>query len=123
MGMRKKGQGQKTPQMLSLDAFIKGDQHNLDQIRQNLPEFRDLMPLIHNLYSRAIQLVPRQTAPLFGQTLLLCHKAFLCAAVTIGRRHPDDAAPITRRAIEAASVAVAVKVNSSRAIASASTVR
>jgi hypothetical protein len=69
------------------------------------------MPLIHSLYSRAIQVVPRQTAPMFGQTLLLCHKAFLCAAVTIGRRHPDDAAPITRRAIEAASLAVAVKVN------------
>lgn len=37
---------QKTPRMLSLDEFILGDQHNLDQIRQNLPEFRDLMPLI-----------------------------------------------------------------------------
>jgi hypothetical protein len=69
------------------------------------------MPRIHDLYSRALQLVPPKTSPLFGQTLLLCHKAFLCAAVTIGRRHPDDAAAITRRAIEAATLAVAIKVD------------
>lgn len=97
--------------MQTIDDFIAIDQFNLDEIRKNLAEFRDLMPLVHALYSRALEVVPLDGLPLFGQTLLICHKAFLCAVVTIGRRHPDDAAAITRRAIEAASLAVAVKAD------------
>ena len=95
--------------MLSLDDFITNDQYNLQQIQKTLPHFRDLMPAVHALYSRSLVLVPTDIEPIFGQSLLLVHKAFLCAAATIGRRHPDDAAPITRRAIEAVSLAVAAK--------------
>lgn len=98
--------------MKGLDEFLEHDEFNLQQIRQKLPHFRELMPYVHRLYSRSIDLVPADTnVVLFAESLLLCHKAFLCAAATIGRRHPDDAAPITRRAIEVASVAIAVKAD------------
>jgi hypothetical protein len=69
------------------------------------------MPRIDELYDRSIGLlrIAEAHALFYGDSLLLCHKSFLCAALTIGRRHPDDAAAITRRAIEAVSVARAVK--------------
>jgi hypothetical protein len=68
------------------------------------------MPQVHALYSRSIDLiVGTGDTLLFVESLLMCHKAFLCAAATIGRRHPDDAASITRRAIETALLAIAVK--------------
>jgi len=98
--------------MQSLDDFLTNDQYNLEQVRTTLPHFRDLMPAVHTLYSRSLVLVPTGIEPIFGQSLLLVHKAFLCAAATIGRRHPDDAAPITRRAIETVSLAVAAKADS-----------
>jgi hypothetical protein len=96
---------------MSVDQLIEMDQYNLDHIRRGLPHFTELVPSMFALYERARGLIPRQLPPLFGQTLLLCHKAFFCAAVTIGRRHPDDAAPITRRAIEAVRLAVAAKAD------------
>src|SRR6266849_5745663 len=96
---------------MSVDELIEMDQYNLDHIRRGLPHFTELVPSMFALYERARGLIPRQLPPLFGQTLLLCHKAFFCAAVTIGRRHPDDAAPITRRAIEAVRLAVAAKAD------------
>jgi hypothetical protein len=40
--------------------------------------------------------------------LLICHKAYLSAAALIGRRQPDDAGSITRRAIEAACLSLAI---------------
>jgi hypothetical protein len=98
--------------MLGLDEFIEHDEYNLQQIKLGLPHFRELMPQVHALYSRSIDLMLGTTETVFfAENLLLCHKAFLCAAATIGRRHPDDAAPITRRAIEAASLAVAVRAD------------
>jgi len=93
---------------MSLDDFIDADQQNLDRIRTLLPHFRELMPQMHELYQRSLDLVPKD-ALVFGRSLLLCHKSLLSAAAMIGRRHPDDAAAITRRAIETARVALAVK--------------
>jgi hypothetical protein len=98
--------------MEGIEKFLKNDEYNLREIRTRLPYFTELMPRVHNLYSRSIDVVPRAAdglTLLFAQSLLLCHKAFLCAAATIGRRHPEDAAPITRRAIEVTSLAIAVK--------------
>jgi hypothetical protein len=98
--------------MLSLDAFLEHDEFNLRKIRSGLPMFRELMPYVHALYDRSLDLILGNVDTIFfAENLLMCHKAFLCAAATIGRRHPDDAAPITRRAIEAASLAVAVKAD------------
>lgn len=43
------------------------------------------------------------------QILPICHKSFLAAATLIGQAQPDDAAPITRRAIEAVKYVAAIK--------------
>jgi len=96
------------PEERSIESFIENDQANLSLTSRDLPPFADLAPRLNALYHRSIDQVPK-TQPAFGQFLLLCHKSFLTAAVTIGGCHPDDAAPITRRAIEAASVALAIK--------------
>lgn len=98
--------------MEGIEKFLENDEYNLQEVRTRLPYFTELMPYVHHLYSRSIELIPRAAEAqtlLFAESLLLCHKGFLCAAATIGRRHPEDAAPITRRAIEVASLAVAVK--------------
>jgi hypothetical protein len=94
----------------SIDSYLDTDQENLDRLRVLLPEFRVLMPLIHELYDRSQELIPPDdpASVALGRTVLICHKSFLAAAAAIARRHPDDAGPLTRRAIEAASVAVAI---------------
>jgi hypothetical protein len=65
--------------------------------------------LTDKLYERAISLVPNSSAPHFGQLLLVCHRSFLSAITLIGQAQPDDAAPVSRRAIEAARLSLAVK--------------
>lgn len=42
---------------------------------------------------------------------LICHRALLSAATAIGSGHPEDAAAITRRALEAAKISLAVKAD------------
>lgn len=93
----------------TVDGFLENDQFNLDQLRAQLPYWIELVPRVHALYDGALRLIPKTSLAFFGKTLLLCHKDFLNASANIGRRHPDDAAAITRRAIEIASLAVAVK--------------
>jgi hypothetical protein len=92
----------------TLDSYLETDQVNLDRIRVLLPHFRVLMPSIHDLYELSRLLIPADSSRVFGYSLLLCHKSFLAAAGTIARRHPDDAAAITRRAIEVISLALAI---------------
>jgi len=84
----------------------------LDQVQRFLVHFAELMPRCYALYecSRlAIPVVKDGTTLAFARTVLLCQTSFLSAAATIGPRHPDDAAPISRRAIDAACLALAVK--------------
>src|SRR5258705_3563852 len=97
--------------MSDITELLENDQENLLAITRGLPHFNRIMPLIDKLYDRSLGLlrVADPRALFYGQSLLLCHKAFICAALTIGRRHPDDAAAITRRAIEAVSIARAIK--------------
>lgn len=93
---------------LSFDAYLKGQENNLAQIRR-LPVFRDLVLPVKELYERAADLVPPGTPPSFGRILLLGHKSLLSAAALIARGLPDDAAGITRRAIEAVRTGRAIK--------------
>jgi hypothetical protein len=97
---------------MSIDEFITKDQYNLEQVRTLLPHFRELVPGLDGLYGQSRELMPvvaDLTTLTFARCHLVCHKGLLAAAATIGRRHPDDAAAITRRAIEAARIARAVK--------------
>lgn len=73
--------------------------------------FAGLLSGVDRLYEIALQSVPQEGPAVFGQFVLVCHKSFLAGASLIGQAQPDDAAPITRRAIEAARLAAAIKEN------------
>lgn len=102
-----------TVDKMSLDSYLDNDQYNLDQIRGGLPHFRELMPRVHAFYEASRALIPLDSERVHGRCLLLCHKCFLAAAAAIGRRHPDDAAATTRRAIETVTLALAYKLDRS----------
>jgi hypothetical protein len=93
---------------LSFDAYLMGQENNLAQVRR-LPVFSDLVLPVKGLYERAADLVPAAAPPSFGRILLLGHKSLLSAAALLARGLPDDAAGVTRRAIEAVRTGRAVK--------------
>jgi hypothetical protein len=80
-------------------------------IAKKSPYFAQMCFLIDRLYSVAIEGLPKDTPIAFGKLLLLSHKSFLAGATLIAQAQPDDAAPITRRAIEIARFAWALKAN------------
>lgn len=94
-------------------------QEYIDAQRKNLESalkfelFGVTCPLMDKLYEISIGAVPKNKSPVFAQFLLICHKSFLAAATLIGQAQPDDAGPITRRAIEVVRLAAAIKVDSS----------
>jgi hypothetical protein len=95
---------------MSIQDYIAAQRTNISSISQ-LPHFSKLGDLTDRLYDRAFTLVPQSSLPKFGQLLFICHRSFLSALTLIGQAQPDDAAPISRRAIEAARLALAVKKN------------
>src|SRR5690349_5535824 len=100
---------------MSIQDYIAAQRANIQSISQ-LRHFSLLGDLIDRLYERGVTLVPKSSPPPFGQLLLICHKSFLSALTLIGQAQPDDAAPISRRAIEAAKFALAVKRNPENAM-------
>jgi hypothetical protein len=95
---------------MSIDDYIHAQKGNLESIK-NLQHFSALGSLVDQLYNQAAKLVPQNTSPRYGRSLLLCHRSFLSAITLIGQAQPEDAAPITRRAIEAARICLALKFN------------
>lgn len=93
----------------------------IDTQRKNLESalkfelFGATCPRMDRLYELSIAGVPKDKSPVFGQFLLVCHKSFLAAATLVGQAQPDDAGPITRRAIEVIRLAAAI--NSDPAVA------
>jgi hypothetical protein len=76
------------------------------------PRLNELVRSIHEAYSVAIQSVPADLPPmLFRKLLLVCHKSLLSAASLIVSSLSDDSVAITRRAAEAAKLALAVKID------------
>ena len=100
---------------MSIQDYIAAQRANITSISQ-LPHFLILGDLTDRLYERAVTLVPKSSLPPFGQLLLICHRSFLSALTLIGQAQPDDAGPISRRAIEAARLALAVRRNPDNAI-------
>ena len=90
--------------------YFRAQKENLGNALRFEP-YAILFPLVDQLYSASIALVPRDKSPVFGKLLLICHKSFLAAASLIGQAQPDDAAPITRRAIEVVALADAIKTD------------
>lgn len=78
---------------------------------RRLQHLWDLVTLLDNLYIKSTNLVPPDSPSRYGRFLLLCHKHLVSAASLIFQGQSDDAAPITRRAIEIARVSLASKVD------------
>jgi len=101
---------------LSLIEYIKIQRGYLESTLE-LELFRDTCLRIDTLYRLAIEVAPAlpKGAPIALerslQILPICHKSFLAAATLIGQGQPDDAAPITRRAIEAVRYVAAIKAD------------
>ncbi|MBM4124136.1 MAG: hypothetical protein FJ246_04140 [Nitrospira sp.] len=93
---------------MSIEDYIRAQRSNVDSIGK-LPHFSVLGQAVNDLYEKAVGLVPKDSPPHFACLLLLCHKSFLSAIALIAQGQPEDAAAITRRAIEIAQVALAVK--------------
>ncbi len=96
---------------MSIDRYLQAEQQNLDDIR-TIPHFNALVPLLDTLYECSFGLVPSSGSLYHGRLLLVCHKSLLSAAALIARLQPENAAPVTRRSIEAALLASAIRYNS-----------
>ncbi len=95
---------------MSIQDYIAAQRANIASISQ-LSHFSILGNLTDRLYEQAINLVPKDFPPPFGQLLLISHRSFLSALTLIGQAQPHDAAPISRRVIEVARLALALKKN------------
>lgn len=65
---------------------------------------------------RAVNRQPPKGPLVFGRFLLICHKSLLSAATLIAQAQPEDSVGITRRAVEAARLALAIKLNDQNAL-------
>lgn len=95
---------------MAFNEYIEAQRRNLESALK-FELFGDTCPLMDKLYEISIDSVPNDQSPVFGQFLLICHKSFLAAATLIGQAQPDDAGPITRRAIEVVRLAAAMKTD------------
>ncbi len=93
---------------MSVDDYLDLEHQNLQRLR-SMPHFREMIPLLDTLYTEAFELIPTGSPPYYGRLLLVCHKSLLGAVSVMLRLHPEDAASVTRRCIEAASLAAAFK--------------
>jgi hypothetical protein len=97
-------------ELMTVEEYFQEQKANLARSSQWI-DFIEIFTLVNKLYVDAIALVPNDRPLLFSQILLICHKSFLSAVALIGQAQPDDAGAITRRAIEAARFAAAIKTN------------
>ncbi len=93
---------------MPIDEYFRAQQVNREKL-VHLSEYQQLVPLVDSLYRQSAQLVPEIALELYGRVLLICHSSFLSATSLLLQAQPHDAAPVTRRAIEAIRLAAAVK--------------
>lgn len=91
---------------VSLVKYCETQKKNLGEALRFEP-FAVLISAMHNLYEVSVGLILNDN--FFGQFVLMEHSVFLGAASLIGQAQPYEAMPITRRAIEMARVAAALK--------------
>ena len=91
------------------NSYLEAQAHNLAELRR-LPEF-EFVEHVMRLYDRSFALRTRDPDIRALQLFIVCHGALLSAAATIARALPGDTIALTRRAIEAASLAVAIKAD------------
>lgn len=97
---------------MSLNGYVLTQQQNFEAIKDSL-HYSRLIETVDHLYRTTIELGPAHCPRLcFGKMLLMCHKSLLSAATLIARGQPDDAALVSRRAIEIGHLAIAVHLDS-----------
>ena len=72
-------------------------------------EVQDLFSPVHNAYEIAIKALPPETDLAVRKLLLLCQRSSMVAVGLIATGNPDDSVPVTRRTIEMARLAFALK--------------
>jgi hypothetical protein len=93
---------------MSLKEYIDAQGHNFKEVSR-LPHFSHLIEQIDRVYNHTLDIFPNDVPARYIRFLLLFHKSFLSAVTLIGQCQPDDAAAITRRAIEVARICLASK--------------
>jgi hypothetical protein len=100
---------------MSIDGFTLAANKNFATLSDH-PCYRIGIRALDAAYEAAIQCVPSDGYPvIFGRFLLMCHKHMLSAANLIAACLPEDSVGITRRAVEAAKVASAIRLNDANA--------
>ncbi len=93
------------PRLLS---FVQGEEASV-RLNVAAPQFSTFFTVLDRAYDAAqAAMIPRETDLLILQWFLFCHCSLLRAASMIARGAPDDAAGLSRRALEAAKAAFAV---------------
>ena len=95
-------------QEMCIDSYIDAQRRNIDSIK-NLHQFSILGSLVNQFYEISCDSVPKDSPPRFGKCLILCHRSFLAGITLIGQGQPEDAAPITRRAVEIGKLCLGLK--------------
>jgi hypothetical protein len=102
---------------MSIEGYVATQQLDHEAIR-NTPHYSLLIETVDRLYRVTIELVPVHCPRVcFGKMLLMYHKSLLSAATLIARGQPEDAALVTRRAIEIGHLAIAVHLDSQNYVA------
>src|SRR5215475_5416761 len=68
-----------------------------------------LAPLVQAAYDAAFDALPKPLDQMLWHLFALCHRSFLTAIGTIARGQPDEAGAVSRRALEMAKLAIALK--------------
>jgi hypothetical protein len=98
--------------VMSLAGYVDTQRLNFEAIKDS-PHYSRLIETVDRLYRTTVELGPAHCPRLcFGKMLLMCHKSLLSSATSIARGQPDDAALVSRRAIEIGHLAIAVHLDS-----------
>jgi hypothetical protein len=96
---------------MSMEEFVQAHVVNL-QANARRPYFEQLIGALEGAYRAAVEALPVIGAPIvFGRFLLICDKSMRTAAMLIAGCQPEDSVGITRRALECAKTALAIKLN------------
>jgi hypothetical protein len=97
---------------MSIAGYVDTQRLNFEAIKDS-PHYLRLIETVDRLYHSALELGRAHGPRLcFGKMLLMCHKSLLSSATLIARGQPDDAALVSRRAIEIGHLAIAVHLDS-----------
>ena len=96
-----------------MDGYFQALKNNLAEGMCS-PYVTEMMASAARAYKTIISIPP--TGPLlFGRLLLICGKSMFSATALIAERQPEDSVAVTRRALEVAKVALAVKLKDTNA--------